>query len=209
MPDEADGVPVPPDVFELSPALQKVIDDLTASIDEQTAGTRERIASVGTGFDELILPGLRDALQHLDPVVMRSTAMIADALARGRVREQFMLRAAERARTNPEFAQEAARAEAAVRADPDASAALQRLMDGMHKRPELFAKLKGALPAGLGPLALFAAISMGLSGAIMASDGFSETDQVQITSEIVEHVPDFLPYVERRRASNTAEKDEE
>lgn len=209
MPDEADGVSVPPDVFELSPALQKAIDDLTASIDEQTAGTREQIASVGTGFDDLILPGLRDALQHLDPVVLRSTATIADALARSRVREQFMLRAAKRARTDPEFAQEAARAEAAVRADPDASASVQRLMDEMHKRPEFFAKLKGELPAGLAPLALFAAISMGLSGAIMASDGFSETDQVQITSEIVEQAPHFLPYFARKRGGNTPEKDED
>lgn len=209
MSDEADGVPVPFDVLQLSPALQKDIDNLTASIDEQTAGTRERIASVGTGFDDWVLPGLREALQHLDPVVLRSTATIADALARARVREQFMLRAAERARTDPEFAQEAARAEAAVRADPSASASVQRLMDEMHKRPEFFAKLKGELPVGLAPLALFSAVSMGLSVAIMASDGFSETDQVQITSEIVEQAPDFLPYFERKRGGNAPEKDED
>lgn len=201
MPDEIRGIHVPSDVMGPSPILREVLDNLTTSIDVRTAATRAEIASVATDVEERVLAGLSLSLQHLDPVVLRHAAAVADALASSGIGEQFMLRAVERSRTDPEFTQTAARADAAVREDHDAGIAIQRLEDKMYERPEFLIELRNKLPAGVSVRTFLSVVTLGMTGYAMFADGFTENDQVQITAKIIDRSPDFLPKFTRKKSA--------
>ncbi|MFF0944159.1 hypothetical protein ACFYE2_08010 [Kocuria sp. CPCC 205300] len=200
MPDEIRGIHVSRDVMEPSPALREALDELAASIDAQTAATRAQISSMATGVEDRVLAGLSLSLQHLDPVVLQHTAAVADALACSGIGEQFMLRTIERSRTDPEFVQVADRADAAVRENHDAAVAIQRLEDMMYERPELLTELRNRLPAGVSVRTFLSVITLGMTGYAMFADGFTENDQVQITAEITDRSPDFLPKFTRKKS---------